>query len=161
MKRKDQLLKDMTSKAQDLETQIGNVESDTLEMRAKVDGRKTTIDELSAECREAEEEKAKLDDERRYFLFVLSDNRELWRLEAKSKAEEESAREELRKAEHQLNNTMDRNVQNGLAAAKRIAKDLNLDGYYGPLYELFTLTDQRYRTAAEVTAGARLSPVTV
>jgi structural maintenance of chromosome 3 (chondroitin sulfate proteoglycan 6) len=50
---------------------------------------------------------------------------------------------------------MDRNVQNGLAAAKRIAKELHLDGYYGPLYELFTLTDQRYRTAAEVTAGAR------
>lgn len=65
VKRKDQLLKDMTSKAQDLDTQIGNVESDTLEMRAKVDGRKATIDELSAECREAEEEKAKLDDERR------------------------------------------------------------------------------------------------
>jgi structural maintenance of chromosome 3 (chondroitin sulfate proteoglycan 6) len=84
-----------------------------------------------------------------------SNNSELWRLEAKTKAEEESAREELRKAEHQLNNTMDRNVQNGLAAAKRIAKELHLDGYYGPLYELFTLTDQRYRTAAEVTAGAR------
>ena len=50
---------------------------------------------------------------------------------------------------------MDRNVQTGLAAAARIAKDLKLTGYYGPLFELFTLTDNRYRTAAEVTAGAR------
>jgi peptidoglycan hydrolase CwlO-like protein len=68
MKRKDQLLKDMTSKAEDLESQIGNVESDTLEMRARLDGRKAAIDELIAECRETEEEKAKLDDERRYSL---------------------------------------------------------------------------------------------
>jgi structural maintenance of chromosome 3 (chondroitin sulfate proteoglycan 6) len=50
---------------------------------------------------------------------------------------------------------MDRNVQTGLQAAARIAKELKLSGYYGPLYELFTLTDNRYRTAAEVTAGAR------
>jgi uncharacterized coiled-coil DUF342 family protein len=68
MKRKDQLFKDMTSKAKDLETQIDTVDTETHEMRAKLDGRKTTIDELNAECREAEEQKAKLDDERRYIL---------------------------------------------------------------------------------------------
>jgi len=66
MKRKDHLLKDMTSKAKDLETQIGNVESETFELRAQLDGRKETIDQLTKECREAEEDKAKLDDERRY-----------------------------------------------------------------------------------------------
>lgn len=86
---------------------------------------------------------------------MITHLRELWRLEAKTSAEEESAKEELRKAEQQLHNTMDRNVQTGLAAASRIAKDLKLTGYYGPLYELFTLTDNRYRTAAEVTAGGR------
>jgi structural maintenance of chromosome 3 (chondroitin sulfate proteoglycan 6) len=146
MKRKELLLKDMTTKSGDLESQIKNVDSEIAELRRKLDGRKTAIEELTAECREAEEEKAKLDDERR----------ELWRLEAKTSAEEESAKEELRKAEHQLHNTMDRNVQTGLAAAARVAKDLGLTGYYGPLYELFTLTDGRYRTAAEVTAGASL-----
>ena len=76
-------------------------------------------------------------------------------MEAKTSAEEDSARDELKKAEQQLHNTMDRNVQAGLAAAARIARDLKLPGYFGPLYELFTLTDNRYRTAAEVTAGAR------
>ena len=146
MKRKDHLSKDMTTKSADLENQIKTVESEITDLRAKLDGRKTAIEDLSAECREAEETKAKLDDERR----------ELWRLEAKLSAEEQSAQDELRKAEHQLHNTMDRNVQTGLAAAARIARDLKLDGYYGPLYELFTLTDNRYRTAAEVTAGASL-----
>jgi septal ring factor EnvC (AmiA/AmiB activator) len=66
MKRKDQLFKDMTSKTKDLETQIANVEFETQELRAQLDGRKETIDKLTKECREAEEEKAKLDDERRY-----------------------------------------------------------------------------------------------
>jgi septal ring factor EnvC (AmiA/AmiB activator) len=66
MKRKDNLLKDMTSKSKDLETQIDNVESETRDLRAQLDGRKETIDQLTKECRDAEEEKAKLDDERRY-----------------------------------------------------------------------------------------------
>ena len=58
-------------------------------------------------------------------------------------AEEDTAKEELKKAEHQLHHTMDRTVQNGLDAAARIAKNLRLSGYYGPLYELLTLTDNR------------------
>ena len=68
MKRKDHLFKDMTSKTKDLEKQISNVEAETHELRAQLDGRKETIEELAAECREAEEEKAKLDDERRYSI---------------------------------------------------------------------------------------------
>jgi structural maintenance of chromosome 3 (chondroitin sulfate proteoglycan 6) len=151
MKRKGQLLKDMSTKAGDLESQIHNVDNDITELRGKLDGRKNTIEELSADYRDAEDAKAKLDDERR----------ELWRLEAKISAEEDSAKEELRKSEQQLHNTMDRNVQTGLAAAARIAKELELEGYYGPLYELFKLTDNRYRTAAEVTAGASLFHVVV
>jgi structural maintenance of chromosome 3 (chondroitin sulfate proteoglycan 6) len=90
-------------------------------------------------------------------VYIWLNCSELWRLEAKTLAEEDSAKEELRKAEQQLYNTMDRNVQTGLATATRIAKDLKLTGYYGPLYELFTLADSRYRTAAEVSAGGRYS----
>jgi septal ring factor EnvC (AmiA/AmiB activator) len=71
LKRKDHLFKDMTSKAKDLETQIRNIESETLELRSQLDGRKETIDQLTRECRDAEEEKAKLDDERRYNLIPL------------------------------------------------------------------------------------------
>jgi septal ring factor EnvC (AmiA/AmiB activator) len=72
MKRKDHLLKDMTSKTKDLEMQIGDVENETQELRAQLDGRKEAIEELSAEYREAEEEKVKLDDERRYAIIQRS-----------------------------------------------------------------------------------------
>lgn len=42
----------------------------------------------------------------------------------------------------------------GLAAVQRITKKLQLQGVYGPLYELFEV-DDRFRTAVEITAGGR------
>ena len=42
----------------------------------------------------------------------------------------------------------------GLRAVTHIAKRLNLDGVYGPLYDLFEVSE-KYKTAVEVTAGAR------
>jgi septal ring factor EnvC (AmiA/AmiB activator) len=65
MKRKEQLFKDMTFKTKDLEKQINEVEQVSRDLRAQLDGRKTAIEELNQECREAEDEKTKLDDERR------------------------------------------------------------------------------------------------
>jgi structural maintenance of chromosome 3 (chondroitin sulfate proteoglycan 6) len=41
-----------------------------------------------------------------------------------------------------------------LRSVKLVAKRLNLDGVYGPLYELFEVPD-RYKTAVEVTGGTR------
>lgn len=64
--RKQSLHKDMSSKIQTLETQIANVESEFRELRARLDGRKEAIEQLNAETREADETRAKLDDERRY-----------------------------------------------------------------------------------------------
>ena len=50
---------------------------------------------------------------------------------------------------------MDQNTSRGLAAVRRIKRQLNLDGVYGTLAELITVTE-RYRTAVEVTAGTSL-----
>lgn len=49
---------------------------------------------------------------------------------------------------------MDKATSTGLRAVKRIAANLNLNGYYGPLYELFTVSEA-YKVAAETTAGNR------
>lgn len=45
-------------------------------------------------------------------------------------------------------------TSNGLRAVRQIAKRLNLDGVYGPLYDLFEVSD-KYKTAVEVTTGNR------
>lgn len=46
-------------------------------------------------------------------------------------------------------------TSNGLRAVRQIAKRLNLDGVFGPLYDLFEVSD-KYKTAVEVTSGNRL-----
>ena len=43
----------------------------------------------------------------------------------------------------------------GLRAVDSIAERLNLDGVYGPLYRLFEVTDVKFNTAVELTAGNR------
>jgi structural maintenance of chromosome 3 (chondroitin sulfate proteoglycan 6) len=48
----------------------------------------------------------------------------------------------------------EQDTSNGLRAVKQIAKRLGLSGVYGPLYELFEVSD-RYKTAVEVTGGTR------
>ena len=50
---------------------------------------------------------------------------------------------------------MDQNTSRGIAAVRRIKRQLNLDGVYGTLAELITV-NERYRTAVEVTAGTSL-----
>ena len=62
--------------------------------------------------------------------------------------------ETLKAAQRTVSTTMDRDTANGLRAAREIAEELALDGYFGPLYELFEV-DDRYKTAVEVTAGTR------
>lgn len=67
------------------------------------------------------------------------------------------ALETLKSAQRVVSTTMGRETANGLRAARAIADDLGLDGYFGPLYELFEVED-RYKTAVEVTAGTRFVP---
>lgn len=90
----------------------------------------------------------------------MESNRELWREDAKTDSTLNNLREEQRKSERSLGASMDKNTSAGLAAVSKIAKALNLDGVYGPLYELFDVEDQ-YETAVSVTAGASLFHVVV
>ena len=50
---------------------------------------------------------------------------------------------------------MDQNTSRGIAAVRRIKRQLNLDGVYGTLAELIQV-NEKYRTAVEVTAGNSL-----
>lgn len=80
--------------------------------------------------------------------------RDLWKEEAKLNAQGRHAADQLRSAEQAVSKTMDRDTASGLRAARAIATELGLDGYHGPLYELFEV-EERYKTAVEVTAGTR------
>ena len=45
----------------------------------------------------------------------------------------------------------------GLRAIDKIAERYSLAGVYGPLYRLFEVTDSKFNTAVELTAGNRYS----
>ncbi|KAK8858571.1 hypothetical protein IAR55_002800 [Kwoniella newhampshirensis] len=86
--------------------------------------------------------------------------KELWREDGKLGQTVSNAKSEMESAERSLLGMMDKDTSNGLRAVRQIAKRLNLDGVYGPLYELFEVSD-RYKTAVEVTAGNSLFHVVV
>ena len=43
----------------------------------------------------------------------------------------------------------------GLRAVDKIAERHGIQGVYGPLYRLFEVTDEKFNTAVELTAGNR------
>ncbi|KAJ1568895.1 Structural maintenance of chromosomes protein 3, partial [Cladochytrium tenue] len=87
-------------------------------------------------------------------------HRELWRNEQKSQSALQTAQDEFSKAERMLLSSVDRSTSSAIQAIKRIASKMNLQGVYGPLYELFEV-DDRYKTAVEVIGGASLFHVVV
>ncbi|BFZ53451.1 Structural maintenance of chromosomes protein 3 [Savitreella phatthalungensis] len=142
-----------TQFAQDVEATrnaLTQTEAEISENRAEIESARTSLAEIGHEGSEAKRERDELIDRRK----------ELWREEARTQTAVDVAREELQKAERSLQSTTDRSTARGLEAARRLAQDKKLTGYYGPLYELFEV-DDRYRTAVETAAGASLFHVVV
>lgn len=86
--------------------------------------------------------------------------KDLWREEAKLDSTMSKSADEMRRAERSLASAVDRATSSGLAAVTRAVRDHQMQGVYGPLYELFDI-DERFRTAVEVAAGASLFHVVV
>lgn len=118
-------------------------------------------------ARELGEELAALADQRGNWVEQRKD---LWREDAKLDTTRNHAVDELRSAERSVASMMDKvstvraacarliifqDTGTGLRAIDSIAERLNLDGVYGPLYRLFDVTDVKFNTAVELTAGNR------
>ncbi|KAJ5123720.1 structural maintenance of chromosomes protein 3 [Penicillium atrosanguineum] len=129
----------------DLETEIGQLEPETVRLRQQIDGRGDNMQDMDQQVQSAKDERDRLMDQRK----------ELWREEAKLDSVLNSASSEMERAERSLSHMMDHNTSRGIAAVRRIKRQHNLDGVYGTLAELFDVND-RYRTAVEVTAGQSL-----
>lgn len=140
----------MQSEITEVQNTIARNNREVEEIRAQINGRGAVLDDLEHTASENRELRSTLDDRRKL----------LWREEAKTQAIVEQARDELAKVERALQGTMDRSTSRGLAAAKQIAKEKGLTGYYGPLCDLLDV-DDRYRTAVEITAGNSLFHIIV
>ncbi|KAF8578490.1 structural maintenance of chromosome protein 3 [Ramaria rubella] len=91
----------------------------------------------------------------------VEQRKDLWREDTKLESTVSHERDELRSAERNLASMMDKDTGSGLRAVDRIAQRLDLDGVYGPLYRLCEISDPKYNTAVELTAGNSLFHVVV
>jgi len=134
-----------TEEIAELGSDIQRIEKTIADIRRRLDSRGDHMQALSLEVQKAKEGRDLVQDQRK----------ELWREEARLDSILRNTRQELDRAERLLSHTMDQNTSRGLAAVRRIKQQQGLDGLYGTLGELFDVPD-RYKTAAEVTAGNSL-----
>ncbi|BGP07249.1 Structural maintenance of chromosomes protein 3 [Rhodotorula toruloides] len=135
---------------EETEKELADVQGRRKEMRQEVDSRKDRTREVQDEISRLKEQ----------FVEKNEQRKDLWKSESKLDAQSRHAHEQLKGAERTISTTMDRDTANGLRAARAIAEELGLDGFYGPLYELFEV-EERYKTAVEVTAGTSLFQIVV
>ncbi|KAM0788840.1 hypothetical protein ACM66B_002925 [Microbotryomycetes sp. NB124-2] len=138
-----QTLKDAQSELDEVQAQVGK-------MRGELDGRKGAYEEAQTEqARLLEQEREKVEK-----------RKSLWKESSKLDSQFSHASSALKDAERAISSTMDRDTAAGLKAAAAIASRLNLEGYHGPLYDLFT-PDSKYKVPAEVIAGNSLFQIVV
>ncbi|KAL9099203.1 MAG: hypothetical protein Q9163_005268, partial [Psora crenata] len=129
----------------ELEKEIAESEAEIERLREQLESRGASEDAMQMQVEHAKADRDRLMDERK----------ELWREDAKLDSVLSNAQSELRQAEKELAQTMDRNTSRGLAAVRRIKQQYGLAGVYGTLADLVEV-DGRYRRAVEVTAGQSL-----
>ncbi|KAF9432395.1 Structural maintenance of chromosomes protein 3 [Entomortierella beljakovae] len=142
-----------TTVEKDLETlkaKMSQVSEKIQATRDQESARKIESEDLFEELASLKSERDQLTDKRK----------DLWREDAKLDSTLNNLREEQRKSERALGASMDKNTSAGLAAVARITKALNLDGVYGPLYELFDVEDM-YNVAVNAIAGTSLFDIVV
>ncbi|WPH03250.1 Hypothetical protein R9X50_00612700 [Acrodontium crateriforme] len=143
--RRKAVLMDIGEEITEQELDISRLEKEITELRNRIENRGDDQQNISAIVQTAKEERERLQDRRK----------ELWREEARLDSVIENAKRELDNAEKFLSHMMDQNTNRGLQNVRRIVKQHNIQGAYGPLGELFEYSE-KYKTAIEVTAGTSL-----
>ncbi|CAL1707049.1 unnamed protein product [Somion occarium] len=150
-----------TAQAQAFETtrnELENAKGALTDLEERVEAVQGRAEDGRSRVKELAENIARLKDEH----AEMSERRkELWREETKLKSLVDNEADELRQAERTLASMMDKDTGSGLKAVDDIAATHRLDGVYGPLYRLFEVTDDKFNTAVELTAGTSLFHVVV
>lgn len=146
------------------EQRLQSIEETRLEIQAKLDD---VGEALQTRLKQMEQRKTSKEDSTRTWVQkkgqrddLVERKKELWKEDTKLSSSTAYALEQLNNAERILASTMDKATARGLQSVERIAHEHKIDGVYGPLYQLFTV-DDKYQTAAEVTANASLFHVVV
>jgi len=134
----------LTKSSAEIDTQITAVQE-------KIDDGRKRVKELSDEVASKRESLKELTEKRK----------DLWREDTKLDSLVSRSADELRTAERSLAGMMDKDTGQGLRAVDGIAERYNIPGVYGPLYRLFEVSDPKFNSAVELTAGNSLFHVVV
>ncbi|GAA0154305.1 hypothetical protein LIER_12324 [Lithospermum erythrorhizon] len=88
------------------------------------------------------------------------ERKSLWQKESEISAEIERLKSEVVKAEKSLDHATPGDIRRGLGSVRRICREYDIKGVFGPLFELLDC-DEKFFTAVEVTAGNSLFHVVV
>ncbi|XP_062026353.1 structural maintenance of chromosomes protein 3-like isoform X2 [Rosa rugosa] len=91
---------------------------------------------------------------------MQDERKTLWRKETELSAEIDKLRTEVEKAEKSLDHSTPGDVRRGLNSVRKICREYNIPGVFGPIIELLDC-EEKFFTAVEVTAGNSLFHVVV
>ncbi|RDX44908.1 structural maintenance of chromosome protein 3 [Lentinus brumalis] len=140
--------------------ELARAQQSLKEVEENMDDTQRRAEDARNQVRALSEEIAQLKDEQ---AEKTERRKELWREDSKLESLVTHAADELRGAERMLASMMDKDTGNGLRSIDRIVSSdpQGYEGVYGPLYRLFEITDDKFNTAIELTAGNSLFHIVV
>ncbi|CAN6557387.1 unnamed protein product [Malus baccata var. baccata] len=153
----ERVLSSNLAQEQKLKVEIARLDAELSDRDVYIESRRTeiaTIESLISQSHDGfnhhKTQRDKLQDERK----------SLWRKETELSAEIEKLRGEVEKAEKSLDHATPGDVRRGLNSVRKICREYNICGVFGPIIELLDC-DEKFFTAVEVTAGNSLFHVVV
>eukprot|EP00245_Coleochaete_scutata_P015772 TRINITY_DN7167_c0_g2_i1.p1 TRINITY_DN7167_c0_g2~~TRINITY_DN7167_c0_g2_i1.p1 ORF type:complete len:1070 (+),score=312.54 TRINITY_DN7167_c0_g2_i1:279-3212(+) len=150
-------LKKKELKVNEVEMEINNLRNSENAEASLMQTREADLEQYLSAMKEFDVELANLKKERD---DLQAQRKELWSQESQLKAELETQRIEVSKAEKHLDSITPADIRKGLTSVRRIVKDHNLSGVHGPMMELFDCEEKLF-LPVEVTAGNSLFNVVV
>ncbi|GLU19081.1 hypothetical protein SLE2022_353480 [Rubroshorea leprosula] len=152
-----QVLSSNLAQEKKLLDEINQLNADLEERNSYIESRRTEIESLESLISRSREgfnyhrtQRDRLQDERK----------SLWGKENELSAEIDKLKAEVDKAEKSLDHATPGDVRRGLNSVRRICKEYEVNGVFGPIIELLDC-DEKFFTAVEVTAGNSLFHVVV
>ncbi|GLT60961.1 hypothetical protein SLA2020_336990 [Shorea laevis] len=152
-----QVLSSNLAQEKKLLDEINQLNADLEERNSYIESRRTEIETLESLISRSREgfnyhrtQRDRLQDERK----------SLWGKENELSAEIDKLKAEVDKAEKSLDHATPGDVRRGLNSVRRICKEYEVNGVFGPIIELLDC-DEKFFTAVEVTAGNSLFHVVV
>ncbi|XP_009342677.2 structural maintenance of chromosomes protein 3-like [Pyrus x bretschneideri] len=153
----ERVLSSNLAQEQKLKDEIARLDAELSDRDVYIESRRTeiaTIESLISQSHDGfshhKTQRDKMQDERK----------SLWRKETELSAEIEKLRTEVEKAEKSLDHATPGDVRRGLNSVRKICREYNIHGVFGPIIELLDC-DEKFFTAVEVTAGNSLFHVVV